>query len=123
MESGRPVTVTRAKVSRLLRSQAEVGHVQELELEPIRVVEEHRVITRQVAVVLRLTLDRPASSAHPLRALIHGGPRRDLDGEMVQAYRIPVDRPGLALRLAQADRRSASAQVPDGLAALALDLA
>ena len=55
--------------------------------------------------------------------LVDCGARYDLDREMVQADAVAVVLARPALRLTQADRRVAAAQVPDRLAALAFDLA
>src|SRR5579862_2092117 len=106
-----------------LLSGCECRNVDDLELHTVRVEEEHRVIPRQVAVFLRLALEHGVRAAQPLGALVDDGARRRLEGEVVEADGVAVDLVAARLRLAQADRRLAAAQVPDRLAALALDLA
>ena len=94
----------------------------DLELHSIRVVEEHRVIPRRVGVILRVALDLGSVRAQPVGALVDDAARDRFEGEMVETDRIAVVR-ARRLRLAQADLRLVADQVPDRLAALALDLA
>src|SRR5258706_6441416 len=95
---------------------------EDLQLDSIRVVEEHRVIPRQVRVFLRLALELGACLSQPLGAFVDDSARRDLECEMVQTERVAVDG-SRRLRLTQPDRRLVPAQVPDRLAGLTFDLA
>src|SRR5262245_5426218 len=99
-------------------------NVDDLELEPVRVVEEHRVIPERVGVFLRSALDLCAGVAEPVGPLVDGGARRRLDRDVMKSDRVTVVRGARGrLRLAQADRRRRPPEVVDRLAALALDLA
>src|ERR1700747_1375667 len=86
-----PVPGTYTEVSRTLRG--EVRHVQDLELDAVGVVEEHGVVARHVAVLLGLALDLGAGRIEPFRPLVDDRPRPDLEREMVQPDRVPVDDP------------------------------
>src|SRR5581483_3131451 len=104
-------------------SGREGRHVEDLELHPVGVVEEDCVVAGDVGVLLRLALEQRAVGPQPVGTFVHDRARRRLDREMVQADAIPVDVAIAALRFAQADRAACALQVPDRLAALALDLA
>src|SRR6266508_2059490 len=94
----------------------------DLELEPVRVVEEHGVVAGQVRVLLGLALELNTLSAHPVRALVDLVARVSLEGDVVESDPVPVEGHVVDLRLAQPDRRPRAGQVPDRLPALALDL-
>src|SRR3954462_10070419 len=96
--------------------------VDELELEPVGVVEEDRVVAGRVEVLLRPALDLEALLPHPVRALVDDTARRGLDREVVQPDPIAVVALRRGLSLAEPDRAARPPQVPDRLAALALDL-
>jgi hypothetical protein len=108
----------------LLSSGGVRRNVHELELEPVRVVEEDRVVAGLVPVGLRAALDLGAVVAKPLGALVDGGPRGDLERDVMEADPVAivllVARRG---RLAQAERAARAIEVVDRLAALAFDLA
>src|SRR5262249_15447701 len=78
-----------------------------------------------VPELLRVTLDLGVVVAQPLGALVDDGARLRLEGDVVQAHRVAVVAGADLRRLggADADRGAGPAQVPDRLAALALDLA
>src|SRR4051812_1725020 len=97
--------------------------MEDLELQAVGVVEEHRVVPRRVGVFLRLALEQRPVVPQPLRALVDDGPRERLEREMMEADRVAVVGGGLALRLPQPDRRLRAADVPDRLAALPLNFA
>ena len=81
----------------------------DLELQPVRVVEEDCVVAGHVRVFLRLALQVRLGGAQPLGPLVHRGARRHLEGEVVQADRVPV---GSAAVDERADwLRSAEAQI------------
>src|SRR6266516_3885726 len=103
------------------RSRRVARHVDDLELDPVRVVEEDRVVAEDVAVLLRAALDRRAVLLQPLGAIVDRRARGRLDRQMVEPEPIAVG-VSLGLGLAEADRRAGPAEVPDGLAALPLDL-
>src|SRR2546428_781674 len=105
----------------LLSSGRVAGDVDDLELDPIGVVEEHRVIPRLVGVLLRAALDLGTDLVQPFGPLVDRGARVRLEANVVHADAIPVVG-ALGLRLANPDRRARSVEVPDRLAALALDL-
>ena len=75
----------RGAVIGVLLSGGPVGHVDDLELEPVGVVEEHGVVAGRVAVLLRLALELGADRAQPLGALVDVGARERLEAEVVEA--------------------------------------
>ena len=95
----------------------------DLELYAVGIVEEHRVVPWHVRVLLRPALDLGTPFAQPLGALVDCEPRRRLEREVVKPDAVPVVLLRGRLRLAQPDRAYGAGQVPDRLAALALDLA
>ena len=95
----------------------------DLQLDAVRVVEKHRVVPGHVRVLLRAALDLGAASAQPVGALVDREARRRLEREVVQTDPVAVVLVRGRLRLAQADRAAGAGEVPDRLAALALDLA
>jgi hypothetical protein len=96
----------------------------ELELEPVGVVEEHRVVPGLVPVGPGAALDLGVVGAEPVRALVDGSARDDLERDVVEADAVAVDLAAVSRRrLAQAERAARAREVVDGLAALALDLA
>src|SRR5205809_793349 len=97
--------------------------VEDLELQPDGVVEEQRVVAGHVRVFLRLALYLSPRGAQPVGALVDGAARGHLEGEMMQADGVAVVWTAVALCLAEADRAPSPGEVPDGLTALALDLA
>src|SRR5919201_3116102 len=102
---------------------AEARNVDDLQLETVRIEEEHRVMPRDVRVFLRLALQLDVLGAQPVGALVDDAARRGLEGKVVQSDAVAVVRRDLRLHLAQPDGRARAADVPDRLAALALDLA
>src|SRR3954469_25428948 len=65
-----------------------------LELDPVGVIEEHRVIPRAVAVLLRPALDRRALVAQPRRAVVDDLARRRRERDVVDADAVAVVRCG-----------------------------
>jgi hypothetical protein len=75
----------------------------ELELEPVGVVEEHRVVPGLVPVGPRAAFDLGVLGAEPVRPLVDGSARDDLERDVVQADAVAVDFAALfRRRLAQA---------------------
>src|SRR5262249_58315752 len=107
----------------LLCSGREGRDVEDLELDSIWVVEKHCVVPGQVGVLLRLALEQRAVLPQPVRALVDGGAGAHLDREMMQPDAIAVVLARIRLRRAQPDGAVTALEVPDRLAALALDLA
>src|SRR5262249_575736 len=99
----------------------ETRDVDDLQLDPVRVVEENRVVPSGVRVLLRLALELDPLGAGPIRDLVDLGPGVRLERNVVQPDRISIVRL-VALRFAEPDRRAGPGQVPDRLAALAFDL-
>src|SRR5215210_7785342 len=96
----------------------------DLQLDAVGIVEEDRVITQLVRVLLGAALDLRALPAEPLRPLVDHAARRRLEREVVEADPVAVVwlvrcAPGLT----QADRAAGPREVPDRLALLALHLA
>src|SRR5207253_2095548 len=85
--------------------------------------EEHRVVPGRVRVLLRLALDLGAHGAQPVGPLLDGSARCRLVREIVQPGRVPGTGTCRRLCLPQTDLGLVAEQVPDRLAALALDLA
>src|SRR5215204_2836663 len=109
---------------RLLSSGGVRRDMHELQFEPVGVVEEHGVVTRQVTVRLRAALDLHLVGAQPLGALVDRAARRRLEGDVMQADAVAVVWAVAGRRrLPQAERAARGAEVVDRLAALALDLA
>src|SRR5262245_12808578 len=77
-------------VSMTLLSGRLLRDVDDLQLEAVRVVEEHRVVAEHVPVLLRLALDLRVGVAQPRGTFVDGGARARLDGEMVQPDRVAV---------------------------------
>src|SRR5689334_19401815 len=77
-------------VSMMLLSGRLLRDVDDLELEAVRVVEEHRVVAEDVPVLLRLALDLRAGVAQPAGTFVDRAARARLDGEMVQPDRVAV---------------------------------
>ena len=103
------------------RQAARSGHVDDLELEPVGVVEEDRVVPGMVLVLLGPALDLGAAGAQPVRALVDDFARRRLERDVVDADRVAVvARRGVCASRSPIGARPA--EVPDRLAALALDL-
>jgi hypothetical protein len=101
--------------------------VQQLELDPVRVVEEDGVVAGGVVVLLRPALDLEAAFAQPASPLVHDVPRADVEAQVMEADRVAVVRSRVRIRLllTKAERRDAGPldrEVPDRLAALASDL-
>src|SRR5436190_23632004 len=99
------------------------GHVHDLELDSVRVVEEDGVVPGDVRVLLRTALDREAAPAQPVGTLVDVVPGRRLEGDVVDADAVPVE--GLlrrGLRLSQAQGAAGARDVPDRLAAIPLHL-
>jgi hypothetical protein len=97
-------------------------HGDELELDPVGVVEEDGVVAREVGVLLRRGLDLGVAGEEPLVPLVDDRARRDLDREVMEADPVAVELPG-RLRLPEADARPGPNEVGDRLAPLPLDLA
>jgi hypothetical protein len=77
--------------------------VGDLELDAVRVVEEHRVIPRHIGVFLRPALDLRSALAEPFGALGDRAARRRREAEVVQSDLVAVVCAGRRLRrLAQA---------------------
>ena len=95
----------------------------DLQLYAVGVIEKHRVVARQVRVLLRAALDLGAAGAQPFGALVDDEPRRRLERQVMQSDPVAVVLLRMRLRLAQSDRAARAGQVPDRLSALALDLA
>src|SRR5438876_4837548 len=93
-------------------------HVDDLEFETVRVVEEHRVIPGDVRVLLRFALELDVVGAQPVRTLVHIRARRRLEGEVMQPHPVTVKWSVSGLSLPQTDGRPRAADVPDRLAAL-----
>src|SRR5262249_53433354 len=98
-----------------------VGDVHDLQLYPVGVVEEHGVVARLVAVLLRPALDLGAPLPQPGRALVDRAARPRLERDVMHADGVAVVA-SLRLRLAQPDRDAGTREVPDRLAALARHL-
>src|SRR5215211_5348070 len=95
----------------------------DLELEPVWVVEEHRVVPRRVGVLLRLGLDLGAVLAQPVGTFVDEPARVRLERDVVQADAVSVEAAGcVGLRRPQPDGRAGAPEVPDRLAALTLHL-
>ena len=71
----------------------------DLELDPVGVIEEDGVVARRVAVLPRWALDLRACADEPVVALVDGRPRARLEGDVVEAYPVAVES-AKALRLA-----------------------
>src|SRR5262245_6353788 len=98
----------------------------DLELDPVRVVKEDRVVAGRVVVLLRATLDLGAVLAQPSGSLVDLPALVGDEGDVVDADRVTVvrDRVSVGLALAQAHLRVAgAADVDHALPALAGDLA
>src|SRR5262245_60939111 len=94
-------------------------HVDDLELDPVRVVEEDRVVAGDVPVLLRAALDRDAASAQPVRPLVDVAPRRRLESDVVDTDAVAVERfLRRRLCLSQTERAARARDVPDRLATL-----
>src|SRR5215213_4256416 len=65
-------------------------YVDELELEAVGVVEEHRVVAGHVLVLLRAALDLGVAGAQPLRTLVDDRAGGSLEGQVVEADGIAV---------------------------------
>src|SRR5215210_3439045 len=97
--------------------------MQDLELEPVEVVEEDRVVPRLVRVLLWAALDRDALLSQPIGPLVDERARVSLEGNVMESEPVAVEAAGrVRLRGAQADGGAGAPEVPDGLAPLALDL-
>ena len=94
----------------------------DLQLYAVGVVEKHRVVARHVRVLLRPALDLGTSFSQPLGPLVDDEPRRRLEREMVKPDPVAVVLLRRRLRLTEPDRAARPRQVPDRLAAFALDL-
>src|SRR5262249_14155350 len=119
---GRRAAFPRAAPGRALASSGGVARdVDDLELDPVRVVEEHGVVARNVGVFLRAALDLDARPlAQPIGPLVDGEAGRRLQAEVVQPDPVAVVAAfGPGLRLSQPDRAARSREIPDRLAALA----
>src|SRR5436190_8898323 len=97
----------------------EAWYVDDLQLHPVGVVEEDRVVPRDVRVFLRFALELHRLPAHPVGALVDLGARVRLEREVVEPDGVPVVRLRLALRLTQPHGRAGTREVPDRLPALA----
>src|SRR5262245_52645160 len=64
--------------------------VHDLQLQPVRVVEEDRVVPRHVPVLLWAALDLGALGCEPIAALVDNPSGRRFEREMVEADPIPV---------------------------------
>ena len=99
--------------------------MQQLELDPIGVVEERRVVAGDVLRKLfRSALGLDVLGQNPLPALIDSVTRRRLEGEVMDTHGITIvgDRMRIRLFLAEAEPGVRGLQVPDRLATLALEL-
>ena len=63
----------------------------DLQLETVRVVEEHRVVPGEVRVLLRLALELDGLRPQPVGALVHLRPRVRLEGDVVDADAVAVE--------------------------------
>src|SRR5204863_9458627 len=97
----------------------EAWYVDDLQLHPVGVVEEHRVVPRDVRVFLRFALELHRLPARPIGTIVDLRARVRLEREVVEPDGVPVVRLRLALCLAQADGRAGAGEVPDRLPALA----
>src|SRR5205809_601545 len=98
--------------------------VDDLEFDPVGVVEERGVIALDIVwELLRRAFDLDALLENPLPAPIDGIARRCLERDVVNAYGIPVIRHGvrIGLLLSQPEPRVRSLQIPDLLAALSFE--
>ncbi len=95
----------------------------DLELDPVGVVEERRVVPGGVRPFLRLVLDLEALGEGPPVALVDELARGGLEREVVEPDRVPVVLSG-RLRFPQAERDadSVAVEIPDRLSALAAKL-
>src|SRR4051794_8508732 len=100
----------------------EAWNMDDLQLETVRVIEEHGVVAGEVRVLLRLALELDGLRPHPLGPLVDLRPRVGLEREVVQADAVAIELHVVHLRLAQSDRRARAGQVPDRLASLTFDL-
>src|SRR5215207_3341430 len=94
-----------------------------LELDPVGVEEEGRVVARRVVALPGLAVDLDALLLGPGEGPVDRAAIGRFEGEVMQADRIAIDRlVALALSLAQAERavEVGAAEVADRLPALAL---
>src|SRR6266545_1078770 len=96
----------------------EAWHVDDLELQTVRIVKEDGVVPGEVRVLLRLALQLYLLASDPLGPFVHLGPRVRLEREVMQPDPVAVVRLRFRQRLAQADRGPRARDVPDRLAAL-----
>jgi hypothetical protein len=105
--------------------QALLGHEDDLELDPVGIVEEAGVVARHVMPLLRLVLDLESLRPRPREPLVYDLARLGLEREVMESDRVTVvGARRRRLCLAQRERRAdaLAIEVPDGLAALADDL-
>src|SRR5215208_5995765 len=86
-------------LSMVLLSGCVSWDVHDLELDPVRVVEENCVVPELVCVLLRTALDLGAGLADPARALVDRRARDRLERQVVEPDVVPV------VRLAGSRRR------------------
>ena len=67
------------------RAAGRSGAVHDLQLDPIRVVEEDRVVARRIGVFARLALDHGAPLAQPTEALVHDVARAGVEADVMNA--------------------------------------
>src|SRR5207244_11932076 len=106
------------------RSGREARKMNDLKLDSVRVVKEHRVVAGDVPVLLRPALDLRPLADQPVGALVDRSAGRSLERDMVQPDAVAVVRkPAPGLRFPEADPGAGPDEIPDRLAALTLDLA
>src|SRR5438067_4222096 len=66
--------------------------VQDLELQPVGVEEEHRVVAGEVEVLLRLALELGADAGEPFRPVVDGPARERLECEVVEPDAVAIVR-------------------------------
>lgn len=102
-------------------------HVDDLDFDSVRVVEEHCVIAGGVGVLARLALERPAVAVRPPRPCVDDLARGCSEGEVVKPHVVTVigcpARLRLTLAQAEGGTVGAAAEIDDRLAALTGDLA
>src|SRR5439155_13389188 len=73
-----------------LLSGSQAWHVDDFELDAVRVVEEHCVVPRAVPVFLRMALDLGSALGEPGRALVDEPARPRLEGDVVDPDAVAV---------------------------------
>jgi hypothetical protein len=103
-----------------LRQTLLAGYEDDLELDPVGVVEEGCVVAGHVVVLLRLALDLGTVAAQPFCTLVDDVSRGRPERDVVDADRIAIEG-GTRLPLTQTELDAVATEVVDGLTALADD--